>query len=386
MKRAIQFGAGNIGRGFIGYLLSISGYHVIFADIDEELVKALNDKGGYRVQIAGERIVEVDVKNISALSSLDERLIDEIARADLITTAVGPKALKAIAPTMAKGIQKKKEEKNTSYLNIIPCENMVGAADYLKEQVENYLDEDLKSFMAKYVGFVNCVVDRIVPPSYGKMEDITQVMVEEFSEWIVDSKAFKGDRPKIKGMELKDNLIPYIERKIFTLNTGHAIAAYLGYLKGYTTIRESIMDPDIKAIVLAAMRESGQVLIERYGLDSLAHEEYIQRILSRFLNPHLKDLVTRVARQPLRKLSNGERLIKPLKGTVEYGLENENLIRGIAAALSYDYPEDEEAVEMGRILKDNNTLEAIAKITGLDSSSNIVEKIYKEYINIKREA
>lgn len=111
MKRAIQFGAGNIGRGFIGYLLSISGYHVIFADIDEELVKALNDKGGYRVQIAGERIVEVDVKNISALSSLDERLIDEIARADLITTAVGPKALKAIAPTMAKGIQKKKEEK-----------------------------------------------------------------------------------------------------------------------------------------------------------------------------------------------------------------------------------------------------------------------------------
>lgn len=386
MRKAIQFGAGNIGRGFIGYLLSNSGYHVIFADINRKLVDALNKDSKYMVEIVGDKVEKIDVENISAIYSLDERLIDDISEVNILTTAVGPNVLETIAPTIAKGIQRKYKKKNTEYLNIIPCENLVGAADRLKVEVQKSLDQEEKKFANTYVGFINCVVDRIVPPMAGETNNITHVMVEEFSEWVADVTGFKGDIPRIQGMELTDNLLGYIERKIFTLNTGHAIGAYLGYLNNHETIRDSIMDLDIQKIVLGAMRESGEVLIKRHGFQKDKHEEYIQKILGRFSNPYLKDHVTRVGRQPLRKLGNNDRLIKPLKGTIEYGLENENLIKGIAAALSYDYPGDKEAVKMQKILRDNPKEEGIAKITGLDSNLMEVQRIYEEYNKINREA
>ena len=41
MKKAIQFGAGNIGRGFIGAVLEQAGYHVVFADVNEQVVERL---------------------------------------------------------------------------------------------------------------------------------------------------------------------------------------------------------------------------------------------------------------------------------------------------------------------------------------------------------
>lgn len=383
MKKAIQFGAGNIGRGFIGYLLSISGYHVLFADIDDEIINSINTNKKYLVEIVGEEVERVYVDNISAIHSLDTKLIDEISNVSLITTAVGPNILKTIAPILAKGIQQKYNINNDKYLNIIPCENMVGAGDYLKKEVEKYLNKYEREFTDKYVGFVNCVVDRIVPPVENKKQDVLSVRVEEFSEWITDKTGFKGEIPNIKDMEYTDNLTAYTERKIFTLNTGHAITAYLGYLNEYTTIRDSIMDPYIQNIVLGAMRESGEVLIKEYDFDRHFHEQYIQKILSRFINPYLKDDVTRVGRQPLRKLGNNDRLIKPLKGTIKYGLSNRNLITGIAAALSYDYPYDDEAVKMQNILKENPKTRGIEIITGLPSNSDIVKKIYNEYIRMK---
>ena len=51
MKKAIQFGAGNIGRGFIGAVLEKAGYHVVFADVNEQIVDRINRDKGYTVQI-----------------------------------------------------------------------------------------------------------------------------------------------------------------------------------------------------------------------------------------------------------------------------------------------------------------------------------------------
>src|SRR5699024_5841553 len=328
-----------------------SNYHVIFTDINQDIVNAINEDKKYLVEIVGEKVRKEYIKNISAISSLEEKLIEEMNEVNLITTAIGPNVLDKIAPTIALGIQKRYHSKNNNYMNIIPCENMVGAADYLKEQVEKHLNDKEIEFMNSYIGFVNSAVDRIVPPLENRGENILHVAVEEFSEWIVDETRFKGDIPEIKGMECTNNLIAYIERKLFTLNTGHAITAYLGYLKGYKTIKESIEDPYIQKIVLSAMGESGEVLIERYGFNREKHEQYMEKILSRFKNPYLRDEVIRVGRQPLRKLGNNDRLIEPLKGTVEYNLENENLIKGVAAALSYDYAQDEEAVKLQDILE-----------------------------------
>ena len=206
-------------------------------------------------------------------------VVDLIAQVDLVTTAVGPVVLERIAPAIAKGLVKRKEQGNESPLNIIACENMVRGTTQLKGHVMNALPEDAKAWVEEHVGFVDSAVDRIVPPSASATNDPLEVTVETFSEWIVDKTQFKGALPNIPGMELTDNLMAFVERKLFTLNTGHAITAYLGKLAGHQTIRDAILDEKIRAVVKGAMEESGAVLIKRYGFDADKHAAYIQKIL-----------------------------------------------------------------------------------------------------------
>lgn len=377
MKIAIQFGAGNIGRGFIGFLLSKSDYHVVFADINKEIINALDKDGEYTVEVVGETLERKKVVNVSSVSSVGKEVLDVIEKSSVITTAVGPNILKIIAPTIAKGIVRRKESFVEEYLNIIPCENKVGAGDFLRKEVEKCLSEDELEYMNKYVGFVNSAVDRIVPPF--NSEVITDVRVEDFSEWIVDKAQFKGEIPKIEGMKLTDNLKAYTERKIFTLNTGHATTAYLGYKKGFKTIEESIKDYEILDIVYNVMEETGNVLIKKYGFNKEEHEAYIEKIINRFRNHYLKDDVVRVGREPLRKLGYDDRFIKPLRYIIDEDLEYKYLLKGIVAGLKYDYKEDQDALKIQEIIKENTLNVAIEKITGLDKDSKVVKEIIEEY-------
>ena len=212
MKKAIQFGAGNIGRGFIGKLLADSGYKVYFADVNKAVIDEMNLKKEYAIEVVGENKEELIVKNIEGIMSNDEKIYDVISEAQVITTAVGPNILSKIAPVLAKGIQKRKELGTKDPLNIIACENMVKASSFLKEEIEKFLSQEEISYVNEYVGFPNSAVDRIVPPMENS-SDILRVRVEEFQEWIVDKDLFKGEIPTIKGMELTDNLMAFIERK-----------------------------------------------------------------------------------------------------------------------------------------------------------------------------
>ena len=218
-----------------------------------------------------------------------------------------------------------------------------------------------------------------MPPSASATNDPLEVTVETFSEWIVDQTQFKGELPNIPGMELTDNLMAFVERKLFTLNTGHAITAYLGKLTGHQTIRDAILDEKIRTVVKGAMEESGAVLIKRYGFDADKHAAYIQKILGRFENPYLKDDVERVGRQPLRKLSAGDRLIKPLLGTLEYGLPHVNLVTGIAAAMHYRSEEDPQAQELAALIDEKGPQAALAQVSGLDANSDVVAEAVNAY-------
>ena len=351
MKTAIQFGAGNIGRGFIGYLLSKSNYHVIFADVIVDIIDAINTNGKYNVEIVGEHSEVETISNISGILSTSEELINEISKASVITTAVGPKVLDIIARTIAEGIKLRYASGNTQFLNIIACENMMEGSHYLKLQVIIYLNDYEKEFLEKYIGFPNCAVDRIIPPFEGERSNLADVRVEQFSEWIVDDKEIKGVL-EIHGMEHTDKLSAYLERKLFTLNTGHAITAYIGYSMGYKTIKESIEDQSIEKIVKNAMIESGNVLITEYSFDPKLHRQYIDKIISRFKNPYLIDEVTRVGRDPLRKLGYSDTFIKPYRMALYIGLPYENLLTGIVYALKYDYTGDPDVTIIDGMMKE----------------------------------
>ncbi|MGM9531310.1 mannitol-1-phosphate 5-dehydrogenase [Intestinibacter sp.] len=378
MKKAIQFGAGNIGRGFIGGLLSNSGYHVVFADVNETILNGINNEKQYKILVKDVECFDQTIANISAVSSITDDIIKEIEEAEIITTAVGPLVLKRIAPTIAKAIQARKNAGNKNYLNIIACENAVGATAILKEEVLKCLNEEEIAYLEEYVGFPNCSVDRIVPPCTN--ENPLDVTVENFYEWNVEEAKIKGEIPQIEGMNLVGDLIAYVERKLFTLNTGHAITAYLGTLKGYKTIDEAIKDEEIATIVKAAMQESGQGLVKKHGLDLEAHYKYIDKILNRFKNPYLNDDVKRVGREPLRKLSAKDRLVNPLMTARSYGISVDNLIIGVGAALHYNNEEDAQSVELQQTIKDLGVKEAVKKISLIEDEEllNAIEKAYND--------
>ena len=381
--KAVHFGAGNIGRGFIGKVLADSNVAVTFADVNEPLIDQLSHKQSYKVKVVGSECQIDTVNKVSAVNSASPAIIDQIVNCDLVTTAVGPNILDIIAKTIAKGLEKRFASGNQNLLNIIACENMVRGTTHLKEEVFKYLPEQYKAQAEENVGFVDSAVDRIVPPSDAANDDPLEVTVETFSEWIVDETQFKGEVPKIEGMEPTDNLMAFVERKLFTLNTGHIITAYLGALKGYETIRDAIEDGDIRAQVKSAMQESGEVLVRRYGFDPEKHNAYIEKILGRFANPYLRDEIDRVGRQPIRKLGRNDRLIKPLLGTMEYGTSNTYLIKGIAAAFCYKNETDPQAVELQQMLQKKGLRPTLAHYTGLEPDSSEAYWVEAVYFALK---
>ncbi len=377
--KALHFGAGNIGRGFIGKLLAESKAEVTFADANTQLVDLLNQAKEYQVRVVGDAQHTDVISNIAAVSAMSDDVVQQIAQSDMITTAVGPQVLPKIAATIARGLQIRFDTGTARPLNIIACENMVRGTTQLKQAVLAELPAQYHAQLEQYVGFVDSAVDRIVPPAAANETDPLAVTVESFSEWIVDKNQFKGDIPASQGMELTDNLLAYVERKLFTLNTGHIVTAYLGKLAGHATIREAIGDEAIKAAVRKAMQQSGEVLVNRYGFDRQLHHAYIEKILTRFANPYLVDEIDRVGRQPLRKLGAEDRLTKPLLGTLEYGLPNDALLKGIAAALHYQNADDPQAVELQGWIEQDGVEAALLRATGLKADEPCVATIVAEY-------
>lgn len=382
MKTAVQFGAGNIGRGFIGAVLSQSGYRVVFADVNKEIVDRINADRQYTVHIKDVDSEDILISGVSAVDSSTDAVVDVIMEAEILTTAVGLRILPFIAPAIAKGIVARKEAGIEAPLNIIACENGLMASSRLKEAVLSHLDEAQTEWCLAHTGFPNCSVDRIVPPV--RSENPIDVAVEKYYEWNVEEKAFVGKAPEIAGMNMADNLLAYIERKLFTLNTGHAITAYLGKMKGCQTILESIETPEIYAVVHAAMQQSGEALVKQFGFDHEAHFKYIEKIIKRFHNPYLKDDVTRVGREPIRKLSPDDRLIKPVMTAKSFGLPYDKILLGVGAALHFNNPEDPQSVQLMEKLATEGLVPAISDVTGIKSGDPMLQEIVNAYKEVEK--
>ncbi len=381
MRTAIQFGAGNIGRGFIGMLLAQAGYHVVFADVSEAIIDRLIADKKYTVHVMDTEVEDVPITDVDGIMSNGTKIIDEIAKADVMTTAVGLRVLGFIAPTIAQGIQRRMEQGSTKPLNIIACENAIRATSQLKEHVYGALSDEEKAYCEKYVGFADCSVDRIVPPV--RSENPIDVVVEKYCEWNVEKASLKGEIPQIPGMNLADNLMAYIQRKLFTLNTGHCITAYTGVLAGHKTIDQAISDPKIYELVHAAMTQSGDGLIQEFGFDKDAHYQYIDKIIKRFKNPYLKDDVARVGREPIRKLSASDRLVSPLMTALKYKLPVDKLVLGIGAALRYDNPEDPQSVELQEKISAKGAAGAFSEVSGV-SDEALLGQVAASYDEIVR--
>jgi mannitol-1-phosphate 5-dehydrogenase len=360
---AVHFGAGNIGRGFVGLILHRAGYEVVFADVVGDLIDALNSTPSYRVKEVGLDSREEAVDNYRAINSRNDEpaVIAEVASADIVTTAVGPTVLKFVAPVIAAGLRARADD--AAPLAVMACENAINATNVLRDHIRsNVSDEEWSAVEAKAV-FANTAVDRIVP---GQAADAgLDVTVETYFEWAIERPPFGGREPSIPDATWVDDLAPYIERKLFTVNTGHVTTAYHGFARGISKLSDALADDAVRAAVEGVLGETKQLLVAKHDFTDEAQQAYVDKILQRFANPHLPDTVDRVGRQPLRKLSRNERLIGPASELAERGVRPEHLLATVEAALSFDVPEDPESVELQQLLKSSTAAEATERITGL---------------------
>ncbi|MGG3943539.1 mannitol-1-phosphate 5-dehydrogenase [Peribacillus psychrosaccharolyticus] len=380
MKKVVHFGAGNIGRGFIGALFSQSGYHVTFVDIADEIINQLNEAKTYLVKLATEQGEVTKIDHVSGLNNMtqESEVIEAIKTATYLTTAIGPNILPHIAPLIAKGIAERVKASDEK-IYIIACENQISSTDILKNFILDYLEEETKTAMQDKVFFFNSAVDRIVPIQNTKGS--LDVLVESYYEWVVETKE---TIPHVEGMTIVEELAPFIERKLFTVNTGHAVIAYLGYLANKSTIDETLADPEVLQQVKATLNETGAYLIKQYNLNPDEHEKYINKIIQRFKNPYLNDGVTRVGRSPIRKLGPEDRLVRPAVQAQKAGLSFDYLAKAMAAALHFDCQDDPEAVTIQAMIQEHGVFHALKEISNLDENNEITRTVVHHYESMKK--
>ena len=369
---AVHFGAGNIGRGFVGLILHRAGYQVVFADVVDELIDALNSTPSYLVKEVGLDSSTERVDNYRAINSRGDEaaVVEAIASADIVTTAVGPTVLKFVAPVIAAGLRKRPGA--AAPLAVMACENAINATDALAEHIRANVPEDEWPAVAARAVFANTAVDRIVP---AQSTDGLDVTVETYFEWAIERPPFGGGEPSIPDATWVDDLAPYIERKLFTLNTGHATTAYHGFVRGIKTFSDALADDAVRAAVEGVLAETKRLLVAKHDFSEAAQQAYVDKVLQRFANPYLPDTVDRVGRQPLRKLSRHERLIGPAAELAERGIRPQHLLATVEAALSFDVPDDPQSVELQQLLRTLTAAEATERICGLTPADTLYDDV-----------
>ncbi len=377
--KAVMYGAGNIGRGFIGELFCKSGYQVTFIDVNEEVINALNKKGKYTVEVlSNEGNKEIELSGVTGVNGMDvEAVSEEIASADIMATAVGVNILPRIADNIVRGLEKRWDYGNFSFFNIIICENLINADKFLREVITEKMSDKYKEKIGELIGFVEASIGRMVPIQTDEMKknDPLRVCVEPYNNLIVDKDSFKGEIPTIVNMTPFAPFDFYIKRKLFIHNMGHSMTAYLGNLKGYTYIWQAIEDPQIEVMVLRAMMSVATALSCTYNESLINLYNHVEDLLYRFANRKLGDTVYRVGRDIKRKLSPEDRLIGAINLCKTSNINPAYLYAAVAAALNFG--QDESA--------DIPAEKVLTEISGLDKASDEIRLImrYKDLADNK---
>lgn len=377
-KTAVIFGAGNIGRGFIGQLFAESGCELVFADVDEVLLEFFNTHGSYDLQaVFNEDVASYAIGPVRGIAASDRKsLAAALATAEIAATAVGVRALPAVAATIAAGVEQRAAAGGEP-LNIVICENLKNAGALVRQQVEALVAESAQEYLATSVGFVDAVIGRMVPPPLADMRASNPglIRVEPYKELPVDLAGWRGPLLDLVGMSWHDNFGVFTARKLYIHNCGHAMLAYLGYQRGWEYGYEALADASVRERLLAGWQESARGIVHAYGVEPEWLQTHMRDLEERFANRALGDTVFRLGRDPIRKLAGADRLVAPAQLALEAGVEPRALAGAIAAAFRFDPPEDPVAVELQERLAREGLAPLLAEICGIAPESALTSLI-----------
>ncbi len=379
MKKALMYGAGNIGRGFIGQLFHMSGYEISFIDVNMAVVDKLNEDGCYPVYITnGDDYSEYLVTGVHGVNGRDNDAIAEaMAEADVMATAVGVNILKFIAAPFACGVRRRMEKGIDTPLNVIICENMIEADKYFAGLVKENLNEAERNYFDSHIALVEPSIGRMVPatPKEIAEKNPLAVCVEPYCELPVDKNAFKGEIPAIKNMVPFAPFDFFIRRKLFMHNMSHALTAYFGALRGYTYIWEAASDPEIVALAEKALAEASEALHLEYGVSREELKSFSENLIERFKNKLLGDTVERVGRDTKRKLAKNDRLVGAALLCEKHGIAPTYILAGLAAGLHFAPAGDDSSIEIAEDAKKNGVFHALETYCGISADTAMAKEI-----------
>jgi mannitol-1-phosphate 5-dehydrogenase len=339
-KSMVVFGAGKIGRSFVGQLFSRSGYRVVFVDVDKRVIEELNRRKSYDIVVKAEKEEVIPVANVGGVLASDMELVAEaIAGCSLMATCVGKNALPKIMPAIAKGIKKRYRENPGYPLDIILAENVRDACSLVKEQLTALLPVGFP--VDSYLGLIETSIGKMVPimPREIENEDPLLVYAEPYNTLILDKNGFKNPVPSASGLSPKENIKAWVDRKAFIHNLGHAVAAYYGFYKypEKKYLYEVLEDPEVKEFTQNVMRQAAAVLQVYYPNDFNEKdlEDHIGDLLSRFQNRALKDTLYRVGQDRPRKLGPDDRFVGMIRLARQQGMACGKILEAMSYAFCF---------------------------------------------------
>ncbi len=367
-KTAVVIGAGRIGRGLIGKLLNDSGYKITFVNRSSGIVDALNRDGGYNLQIVGNdgSVISRRIGNVIAIAKSDTNgVTNAIYDTDTVFLAVFDQDFDDVSSVIAKGIENRLAGGVRRPINVIVVSNRFSAKHVVRDAILRHVSPMMRTDADALLGVVDTATFDIIPgiPDLLAEKDPSLIQVYSDMHLFADNSGFRGELLRLKGIDMTDNIKDIKLRKLFVYNGAHAICAYLGYLKRYEYIQEAINDPAIRGVVGAAFEEMRGLLGEWPDYD-----EFTRFVIARLADKRFNDKLERVAKDPIRKLSSYDRLVSPALLAIKNNKTPHAYAMGIAAALLYDDPADEEAVKMqARLAEEGGIGKVISEICGLRS-------------------
>ncbi|WP_205649406.1 mannitol dehydrogenase family protein [Agromyces sp. LHK192] len=195
---------------------------------------------------------------------------------------------------------------------IVPCDNFPSNGPLLRDAVTEFItaiDPHLNQWLVDHVSFVSTSVDRITPKVDDGLTreveralgwtDAAPVATEPFADWTLSGE-FPAGRPQWErsGAAFVEDIDAYESRKLWMLNGAHSLLAYLGRLRGHTTVAAAMGDPFVRYSIEAWWDEAARHLPAGMDVDA-----YRRALTARFENQRIEHLLAQISTDGLTKLS-----------------------------------------------------------------------------------
>lgn len=388
--RAVVFGGGKIARGFIGQLLYRSGFDITFVEVNEELVRQLNEAGAYYVNVMGNPAASEWIDRYQCISLKDvDGIADALKKTDIAFTSVGGKNLDSLASVIAAAFTRAEPELKEKVFTIITCENWKGPAEQLRGGILQELGEaNLQTAFEAHVGVSEAAIIRSGVEATEEVQKIDRnaVSVTDYWELPIDKKRMKGPLISFVGADYKENFGSFLQQKIYTFNTTNATIAYLGRLRKIELLSEAANDPEITEIVRGVQEEINLAISREMNIPLEEQELFSQKALKKYQDKNVIDFTERHGRDPIRKLGPTDRIIGTLRLAEKHGISYEALAVTAAAAIYYPAtnPEDPSARELKKLREERGAEAVLQEVCDISPQEQAGKLILRQIEFLKQ--